>query len=282
MMNRLHFFEAIERKVDFQKEYIKLEELCSKEYYGSYLSNGISINTWIEDNFWSWKKRSNYTSFKELRNQLEFSINDKNGNTSLMLQSVDINKYLLFCEMMYNLISDLFDKRNPGLDNVISAFFNTVRATLVKIGMETKTVDSEIIIVEKNAVAIEVAEIQPNLADIVIEYNHYLLKGNLDRKKEILKKLADALEPQKKILKEINKRVEDDFFYLVNSMNIRHNNSDPEDAAHYNHKFTIMTDSEKEIWYDLIYEQGLALFVYLEQKKRNNIIDEYKHAVCNN
>ena len=33
-------------------------------------------------------------------------------------------------------------------------------------------------IVEKNSVAFYMAEIVPGLSDVIIEYNHYLLKGN--------------------------------------------------------------------------------------------------------
>ncbi len=120
------------------------------------------------------------------------------------------------------------------------------------------------------------AEKVPELADVVIEYNHYLLRGDLARKKGLLKQIADALEPNRNALRSLNNRQTEDFFQLVNTMNIRHNNCDSNDTKNYNAKFACMSASEKERWYDLIYEQGLALFVLLQQQDRNKKIDIYK------
>ena len=129
---------------------------------------------------------------------------------------------------------------------------------------------------KKNAVAIEVADKVPELADTIIEYNSCLLRGNMVRKKELLKHISDALEPKKSELMSLGKRQTKDFFNLVNNMNVRHNNCDPEDVAKYNEKFAKLSEYEKEKWYDLIYEQGLALYVLLEQQERNKRIDEFK------
>ncbi len=275
-MSRVHFFEAIEREVDFRREYAKLEEMCAENYGGVRYGKIITINTWIERNFRHWEKRSNYTSFAELRNQLGFPVENDNGNEYISANDIDINRYLLFCEMMTNVIVGLQEYHEPLLDEVITAFIETIRATVEKAGLEIHTVDDEIMIIEKNAVAIEVAEKHPELADVVIEYNHYLLQGDLERKKELLKSLADALEPKRKNLSALNLRMTDDFFYLVNNMNVRHNNCDPTDTKNYNQKFAILSTFDKESWYDLIYEQGLSLFVLLEQQGRNKRIDAFK------
>lgn len=154
----------------------------------------------------------------------------------------------------------------------------TVLATIAKAGLELKKDDDSLIIVEKNAVALAVAESAPKLSDAVIGYNHYLLRGDIEKKKLLLIQIADALEPKKKELFSINKSMTEDFFYLVNNMNIRHNNCDSSDEKNYNPKFDRLKASKKEEWYDLIYEQGLALFVLLEQKERNRLIENYKKA----
>ena len=59
-------------------------------------------------------------------------------------------------------------------------------------------------------------------------------------------------------------------------MDVRHNNIDPGDNAKYNSKFAELDAAEKEEWYDLIYEQALALYVAMEQQKRNEKINKYK------
>ncbi|WP_026497109.1 hypothetical protein [Butyrivibrio sp. WCD3002] len=271
-MARVHFFEAIERDNNFPKEYIKLEKMCAEEYGSIYYHTHISINSWIEKNFRQWRRRSNYTSFTELRVQLGFSAK----NYAIIASNIDLNQYLLFCEMLLNVIAGLREYKVDSLEKVIKALDETIKATIEKAGLEIREIDGDILIVEKNAVATEVAEKHAELAEIVIEYNHYLLKGDLKRKKELLKQLADALEPKRKVLSGLNKSQTDDFFYLVNNMNVRHNNCDPKDTFKYNKKFADLSQAEKESWYDLIYEQGLSLFVLLDQQERNKKIDAFK------
>ena len=55
------------------------------------------------------------------------------------------------------------------------------------------------------------------------------------------------------MLKGINKTIESDFFYMVNSMNVRHNNCGAADKKKYNAKFVTLTSQEQEDWYDEIY-----------------------------
>ena len=187
-----------------------------------------------------------------------------------------MNKYLLYCEMMLNLIAGLHKTQIPTLNQVINAFLDTITATLEKCGMEIRTLGEEIIIIEKNPVAIEVADKKPELTDVIIEYNQYLLRGNIERKKELLKYIADTLEPERKTLSGIDKHMTDDFFFMVNNWNIRHNNCDSRDAKNYNKKFDGLSMAQKEECYDLVYEQGLALYVLKEQQERNKKIDLMK------
>ena len=116
------------------------------------------------------------------------------------------------------------------------------------------------------------------IADAIIEYNQYLLKGDIDRKKELLRNIADNLEPKRSELKSICHNAAEKFFNLVNTMNIRHNNCNPNDEKKYNPKFANMNVDEQEECYDLIYEQALFLYMNIEQKERNKKIEQYKKA----
>ena len=272
-MSRKHFLESMERENDYQKEYEKLEALCGTMIRGRYSSD--SVNNMIDRKFLRWNSRNNYCTYEELRNQLGFS-NQREFGVYTSLETVDLNRYLLFCEMIINLICDLHIKQNEILCEMCHAIENTINATVEKIGMEIIWSDEEYIIVEKNAVATHVADIMPELSEAVIEYNHYLLKGDMTRKKELLKAISDKLEPKRKTLNGICKGMSDDFFDLVNTMDIRHNNLDSSDTKKYNPVFAKMSVEEREAWYDLIYEQGLALVVMLDQQERNRLIKEYK------
>lgn len=278
----IHFFERLEREINFSKEYKKLEEMVSVEGYAEYPLRDKSLNRWIEDHFRKWKYRQNYTSFAELREQLDFGIHHNYGIVHFSRSYADMNDYFLFGEMVLNLIYGLesvgvFYIENP---ETIDHFRATLEYNVEKCGFKTELINDQYMIVEQNAAAIEVADIVPELADVIIEYNHFILRGNITRKRELLKTIADALEPKRVELNGLNhKREADDFFWMVNKMNIRHNNSDPSDSKNYFKQFAELSLKEKEDWYDLIYEQALALFIFLGQKERSQKIQSFKMIV---
>lgn len=80
------------------------------------------------------------------------------------------------------------------------------------------------------------------------------------------------------MLKGINKTIESDFFYMVNSMNVRHNNCGAADKKKYNAKFVTLTSQEQEDWYDEIYQECLMAFLMLEQANREKRIAAFKSA----
>ena len=136
-------------------------------------------------------------------------------------------------------------------------------------------------IVEKNAASVVAADIVLELAYTVIEYNYYWLRGDMTRKQELLKKIADALEPKRDILKYINKSATDNFFWMDNKMNVRHINCDPSDKKNYFPGFSTLSDKEKEQWYDRIYDQGLMLYVLFEYQSRNRNIQAFVKSTGN-
>lgn len=277
-MGGLHFFERIERENDYYKEYVKLEKLCAERYINDFFGNKISINAWIEDNFRNWKRRDNFISYEELREYLEFNPRKEHNDLYNTETWIDLNRYVLFCEMILNLINGLKQFAESGLTEAIDILTDTIKKTISKAGLEFKQVEDEIIIVERNSYATEVATKEEDKANVIIEYNQYLLKGNIERKKQLLRNIADDLEPKRSILKSICRKAADNFFCLVNTMNIRHNNCNANDKSNYNPIFANMTAEEQEECYDLIYEQALFLYINLEQQVINKKIEQYKNA----
>lgn len=275
-MARLNFFERLEKEIDYQKEYEKIEDIILNENLPFSLEYDISTN------FRNWCYRRNFTSFYELREYFGFTYIESSSSRYKKVPNGEINGiecFLLYCEMILNVLfgADFeFDSiRNKNNAQVI---VDTIEYDLEMIGYKIICLDkSKFIIVQKNSAAIAVADVvEYNLAKEIISYNHHLLKGDIVSKKAVLKNIADALEPKRKELKCINQTIESDFFYLVNTMNIRHNNCDSKDSKKYNEKFDNLSDVEKEEWYDEIYQEGLMAFLILEQAKRNVRINEFK------
>jgi hypothetical protein len=231
--------------------------------------------------FREWNKRGNFTSLSELRAYLGFDITDSSGRIkeSCVRTDVALVEYFLFCEMIMNLINDLNISRFASDNKTeISNILNTIKYNVEKSGFEIESLNGQLMIMEKNAVSIKVADSVPDLSTAIIEYNHYLLQGDMKRKQEILKTIADSLEPKRQELNGINKTATDDFFWMVNNLNIRHNNCNKSDK-NYTECFALMSPAEQEKWYDKIYDQALYLFVLLDSKSRSAEIKNIKQTV---
>lgn len=116
--------------------------------------------------------------------------------------------------------------------------------------------DGKLIIEKKDVAVTEVVDIvEPNLADSILESNQYVLRGTFKR---------------------INGGLFCDYSYLINNMNLRHNNYDSNDEKKYNEKFSKLSDSEKEEWYDETFQMCLLMFLLLKHKDRKDKINAMK------
>lgn len=132
-------------------------------------------------------------------------------------------------------------------------------------------------LVEKNAAMTAVIEIvDPKSAYVVAEYSHHLLKGNIDEKQRILKLLADKFEPMRGELKKVNKDLESNTGYLLNKMNIRHNNIEGKNAIEY---VKNLSDEELEEWYDETYQMLLLCFLEYDNIERSKKIGKLKEII---
>lgn len=52
----MHYFERLERVIDFSREYSKLEEMLLCEEYPGQGFEYLTINAWVEENFREWEK----------------------------------------------------------------------------------------------------------------------------------------------------------------------------------------------------------------------------------
>ena len=90
--------------------------------------------------------------------------------------------------------------------------------------------------------------------------------------------LADQLEARKKELNSLNSSLSSDLFYLLNNMNIRHNNIDSNSTS-YKKGVADMPEEELEEWYDRTYDICLYAFMTLDQAERNAKIKELKKKI---
>lgn len=272
-MARESIFERKNCEIDLTKKYNDFEYIIYEELYDF---TGETINKLFEENFRKWKFRKNYLFLKDFRKDLGFDWNYYSKNDT----EISINSFMDYCELIANLVLLTYDKMSGSMRENVDVIMQTMRYDLEKMNFEFhEDHEGKILVVEKDRAAIATAEVlDDNLADEVIEYNHYLLRGDLSRKKHILLALADFLEPKRKLLQSVNKTLDNNIFYLFNNLNIRHNNK--EQGKYYCEHIAEMNDEQLEEWYDETYQTALFAILSLEQIERNKKICELK-AVMN-
>lgn len=135
------------------------------------------------------------------------------------------------------------------------------------------------IVIEDKPEATAVAEIVDNETGYkVLRYNHYMLKGDLQAKKDVLLALGANLEPKRKQLQTIDKDLEDGIFYILNNLHLRHNNKCKGDK-NYKQAVADMDAETLETWYDELYQMILLAYLQLDQVDRNAKVKALKQAV---
>lgn len=273
-------FDRMERKVVPYQEYEKIELTILNDGW----EHGTTIESWLEQIFLSWKFRNNFISLVELRDYLGFPYGS--GNKTYLnkpvyfvpkASNITVELFLNYCELVLNLIYSFYDFIPAIIKEKVTTVTDLIFFDLENMGFSANRLDDgRIIITEKDAATLAVADITtPELSDAVLEYNHYLLKGKLDEKRTILNKLAKALESKRAMLTALDSGFSSDLFSKFNNMDIRHDNVN-EASPKYQKQFAVLSDEEKESWYDDIYQDALFAFLLIEQKTRRDRYAEYK------
>lgn len=258
---RRTFFDLLkDSHVDVNIELQKLNDLfrqdCCYQWGESY-----SLYDLVSENFAKqYKRREHFLSLQELLNAISLECFDIS----------EFDKYFIYAEMYVDLISILDGSGNKDIESQKQVIKCQIEMVISSLGYKFIVVDDRQIIVENNVFANEATQVVTEFADIkealsILEYNHFSNKGNIDRKKEILIKIASLLEPWrddlnnniafKDVLKLDNKKVlaVEKLFRMFNTLNIRHNND--------GQQLTNMDNNTVEAWYDKIYT--MSLFVIL-------------------
>ena len=66
------------------------------------------------------------------------------------------------------------------------------------------------------------------------------------------------------------------FFFMLNNMNVRHNNRSKKDVGKYREYIAKMTKTRLEKWYDELYQMMLLAFLTLDNVNRQTQVKELK------
>ena len=193
---------------------------------------------------------------------------------------IDYIEIIENCIMMFNsqCTDDMYFMYNVSAAPYLDLIENNVLEVLDSLNMESKYFpDTErAIIIEKNAAVTAAAEISSNeTAYEIIFYNHHTLKGNTKEKAKILSYLANEFEAQRKALNQTNYSLASDIAFLLNSLNIRHNNVDQK-LNSYHSTVAQMPSNELESWYDELYQMLLLARLEIDNIERKQKVADLK------
>jgi hypothetical protein len=222
--------------------------------------------------FKNWKSRGSSISTDDMMKRLGI-------NNIIYKESYkDPNNLLILLEFIINMLSRcgyIFEtkyhiKKSPDFDVVLE----NVKNLIGRLGLTGEYFENEekYLLVENNPAATAAAEIsKKDIAVKIIQYNHYLLKGNINTKKDIILALAGDIEPKEKELEAIDKITKTNLFFLLNNLNLRHNNIEPDDK-NYKKIVADMSQTELESWYDETYQLILLSKLLLDNSERSKKI----------
>lgn len=277
-MARKNIFEQMSTKWDLEVEARRIRRLFETEKIlhvrADFLDcDNYSLKDFVEEYcFSTWKARGRCINVADFLSEFFYE-------NLLYRAKKECESFLTLIEIVFNfwklaerqLGSRSEFKCSPNfyhLKDVLHSYLSHYNHTTIY-NEETE----KLIVIEDKPEATAVAEIvAPELAMNLLRYNHHTLRGDVEEKRKILNLMGQALEPKRKELKNISSRSEDNIFYFLNNLHIRHNDSDEKHIAD-------MPESELEEWYDELYQMILFANLELDQVERNRRFKELKNLI---
>ena len=247
-----------------------------KTLYFNYKS--MTILSFVDENcFPDWKQRGHCLDLVDFMKTVGFSeLKDK--------ATTDVNAFLTLIELLYNIwyLSRLaFDDHELKWQGNYFHVQQVMDDNLEKYNHKAYYVEQteQVFVIEDKENVTAVAEIiNQDLALDVIKYNHRILQGDIDTKKAILLRLGSELEPKRKQLHKLDSKLEDNVFFALNNLNLRHNNRSKKDK-NYKEYVAKMRKDRLEKWYDEVYQMMLLAFLLIDNVDRNNKFDDLKTKI---
>lgn len=277
---RKSIFDIASASINISNEVDRIVSMSVEEKSTYYPPYNLTLFEFVDQRcFRDWSYRGHFVNVKdflEAVNYNEIIKSAKNGDTEA---------FMILIELTYNLWSlayyDIIDK--DSLSKWNNNFFHlrdVMLDNLEKYNHKAYIDDERILIIEDKPEVTAVAEIiKQDLAIDIIRYNHRSMQGEIEFKKKILISLGSELEPKRKELQVLNKQLSEDIFFMLNNMNLRHNNRSKKDMGKYKEYVAKMTKARLEKWYDELYQMMLLAFLLLDNVDRTENVKKLKEKI---
>lgn len=261
---------------DLKKEYKKLYDLLYQKTKVFDDEKNLALHDIFAKSFHFFYFRETCLTLEEFDKKYGFKF-EKNPDDFSIDNLVSLAEY--FYNMIIGYQSAAF--RDYSVYPLINTEFliNYIMTLMHKIGYKTMQQNYFTLFVPASEEITAVAEsdmLAKPLSEKTLLYNHYNMKGKIEDKKAILLQYASFLEGKRENLKKANKILENDLFFILNNLNIRHNNIDPSLSSNYKPYIANMSADDLEELYDETYRMCLLAIMELEHCKREKLIEKLK------
>ena len=285
-MTRQNIFELLKKEYNVVCEINKIKQLFETEIIQHRNSYGEIRNSYyIEELFDkyvlpNWKQRNSFLSTQEIKISLKIP---RRYCTSSSLNDI-LNALEYYENIIYFLVKKfrILDRKEFNVTQKFQILVENILLLISNLNYRLIIDEREekVLLVPKKPEAIAVAELSSkNTALAILKYNHASLKGNLESKRKLLYQISLEYEPLLKAPIEGYKDFYEKTNALLNTLHIRHNNTQKE-----NNKNAVIeiTDNELEKWYDELYQLLLFCVLIRDNLDRKKEVSEILKVIMNN
>lgn len=278
-MARKNIFQMVEESYDLMGDTWRLFHYFEEIDVLQFDNEKYTLRNAVADLFMHWKARGRCVDLEDFLDSINYEELCRTAES-------ETEDFLSLCELIYNfwfLASLYIDRFAPRLKPL--AYFTELKGFLDdcigRYNHEARFFEDkeQVLIIECNPQATAVAEIvEDELAIDILRYNHFSLKGDIKKKKAILLTCGSELEARRSELHQVNQQLENNIFFMLNNLNIRHNNIRQGDSK-YKEAVALMSPEEMEDWYDELYQMILLALLEMDNVQRQEKVKDLKQRV---
>ena len=279
---RKSIFDIVAEKMDLENEAERITAIAEDEkVIDDSLYNRYTLFQFVNVYcFRDWAYRNHFVDVDDFLNTLDYEELKESA-------SYDVDSMLTLIELIYNfwILSEQKVNDDSGDFGCFGNYYHlkNVMDDILAQYNHMAYIDKKnnrVLVIEDKVEVTAAAEIVPDELTLdVIRYNHKSLQGDIEAKRAILLRFGAELESKRKKLNQVNRQLEDNIFFMLNNLNIRHNNRSKNNPSKYKEYVAKMRIDRLEKWYDELYQMILLAFLLLDDVSREANVDELKRKI---
>lgn len=284
-MSRTNIFELLAKNNNMERDTIRLNSLFENRFFANSKAArmGYSLKDFVDHYcFMKWSNRGRCLNVKDYLETIDYSKLERNAKLG------NLDSFLTVIEVIYNfwhIATNFIDSNVDKFEyfNVVNTLEEMMDDCLSEYNQKAfySPEKEQCLIAEDSPQVTAAAEAsEPEISLEIVRYNHRQLAGDIAKKKAILKTLGDYLEGRKKEISNINATLYKNITGALNNLNIRHNNTNPENKSYYHKAVAEMPQKELEAYYDDLYQLILLAILEIDNVQRQRDMSDLIQKVC--